>query len=104
MSIENYEPLGPFILLTVIEGSLDVSEGGIVLPDIAKAKSNKGRVIAVGEGMIVDGHLLKPAVEPGDTVLFSKYGGTEVSLDGNKYTLVRMDECYLRERRVALVT
>jgi len=101
--IENYQPLGAFILIKVIEEDLEMI-GGIVLPDIAKQKSNKGRVIAVGEGQMMYGAFVKPSVEAGDTVLFSKYGGIDVKLDGEDYQLVRYDEIYLRERKVGLVS
>lgn len=103
--IENYQPLGAFILIKVIEEDLEMI-GGIVLPDIAKQKSNKGRVIAVGEGLrqLQSNSMQQVGVEVGDTVLFSKYGGTDVKLDGEDYQLVRYDEIYLRERKVALVS
>lgn len=101
--IESYEPLGAYVLLTVIDEDLE-QIGGIILPDIAKQKSNKGRVIAVGEGQVVFGAFVKPKVEPGDVVLFTKYGGTPVQLDGVEYQLVRYDEIFLRQRKVALVS
>jgi chaperonin GroES len=101
--IESYEPLGAFVLVKLIEEDLAMV-GGIVLPDIAKEKSNKGRVIAVGEGQMMYGAFVKPRVEPGDIVLCSKYGGTDVKLDGEDYILIRYDEIYLRERKVALVS
>lgn len=101
--IESYEPLGAHVLLTVIDEDLE-QIGGIILPDIAKEKSNKGRVIAVGEGQVVFGAFVKPKVEPGDIVLFTKYGGTPVTLDGNEFVIVRYDEIFLRQRKVALVS
>lgn len=100
--IEGYDPLGAMVLLEPIDDTLDM-HAGLVIPDIAKVKSNKGRVVAVGEGLVVNGQLWKPNVEPGDVVLFSKYGGTEVNLDGTEYVLVRFDELFLRQRKVALV-
>jgi chaperonin GroES len=103
MQIEQYEPLGAMVLLQVVDDALEM-KAGIIIPDIAKAKSNKGRVVAVGEGLIVGGQLIPIKVTVGDVVLFSKYGGTEVNLDGNEYMLVRYDELFLRQRQVALVT
>jgi chaperonin GroES len=101
--IESYQPLGAYVLLEPL--SDDVTQiGGIILPDIAKQKSNKGRVVAVGEGQHVFGHFLKPEVDAGDIVLYTKYGGTEVKLDDADYVIVRYDEIFLRERKVALVS
>jgi chaperonin GroES len=101
--IDSYQPLGAYVLLEPVNDEI-AQIGGIILPDIAKQKSNKGRVVAVGEGQHVFGHFLKPEVEPGDVVLYTKYGGTEVKLDDVDYIIVRYDEIFLRERKVALVS
>ncbi|GIW98936.1 MAG: 10 kDa chaperonin 1 [Pirellulaceae bacterium] len=64
--------------------------GGIVLPDTAKEKVNRGRVVAVGPGKLTDdGKRVEPSVKPGDHVLINKYGGDEFEFDGGKYVIVR---------------
>lgn len=72
-----------------------VSAGGIVIPDSAAEKPIKGEVIAVGAGKALDnGSTRAPAVKPGDKVLFGKYAGTEVKLDGTEYLVVREDDIF----------
>ena len=64
--------------------------GGIVLPDKAKEKINRGKVIAVGDGKLNDeGKRVPLQVKPGDRVLFAKYGGDEFQLDNDEYLLIR---------------
>ncbi len=67
--------------------------GGIIIPDTAKEKPQEGEVIAVGQGKVLDnGKLQVPDVKPGDKILFSKYSGTEVKLDGEEYLVIREDD------------
>ena len=67
--------------------------GGIIIPDTAKEKPQQGKVIAVGSGRVNDkGELLPLDVKAGDTVLFGKYSGTEIKVDGKEYLIVREDE------------
>lgn len=69
------------------------SPGGIVIPDSATEKPMKGKVIAVGSGRITDkGELRALDVKKGDTVLFGKYSGTEVKLDGDELVVMREDD------------
>ena len=69
------------------------TKGGIIIPDTAKEKPVEGEVVAVGKGkMTEDGKLIKPDVKVGDRVLFSKYGGTEIKLDGKEYKLLGSDD------------
>ena len=69
------------------------SPGGIVIPDNAKEKPIKGEVIAVGPGRPMDdGQVRALGVKPGDKVLFGKYSGTEVKVDGNDYLILREDD------------
>ncbi|MGH9881250.1 MAG: co-chaperone GroES [Pyrinomonadaceae bacterium] len=69
------------------------ARGGIIIPDTAKEKPQQGEVIAVGEGKInKDGTRQPPDVKPGDRVLFGKYGGSEVTLDGEEYLIMREEE------------
>jgi len=69
------------------------TKGGIIIPDTAKEKPIEGKVIAVGKGKVADdGNLIKMEVKVGDTVLFSKYGGNEVKIDGQEYLIMREDD------------
>jgi chaperonin GroES len=69
------------------------TKGGIIIPDSAKEKPIEGKVIAVGKGKVADdGNLIKLDVKVGDKVLFSKYGGTEVKIDGEELLIMREDD------------
>ena len=72
-----------------------LSAGGIVIPDSATEKPIKGNVIAVGDGKALDnGSVRAPKVKVGDQVLFGKYSGTEVKLDGTDYLVVKEDDIF----------
>lgn len=65
-------------------------QGGIIIPDTAKEKPQKGEIVAVGPGKTSDtGELIKMSVKVGDTVLYGKYSGTEVTIDNEDYLIVR---------------
>ena len=67
--------------------------GGIIIPDTAKEKPQEGRVVAVGNGKVGDDGKLRPLdVKKGDRVLFSKYAGSEVKLDGEEHTILREED------------
>ena len=69
------------------------TKGGIIIPDTAKEKPQEGKVIAVGGGKVSeDGKVLPLDVKKGDRVLFSKYSGTEVNLDGEEHLIIREDD------------
>ena len=69
------------------------TKGGIIIPDTAKEKPMEGKVIAVGKGKTTeDGKLIKLDVKAGDLILFSKYAGTEVKIDGKEYLIMREDD------------
>ncbi len=69
------------------------TKGGIIIPDTAKEKPMEGKVIAVGKGKTADdGKLIKLDVKAGDVILFSKYAGTEVKIDGKEYLIMREDD------------
>ena len=71
----------------------DVRKGGIIIPDSAKEKPIEGRVKAVGQGKIGDdGKRVKPDVKVGDKVLYGKYAGTEIKIDGDDFLLMREDD------------
>ena len=65
-------------------------QGGIIIPDTAKEKPQKGEIVAIGPGKVSDaGQTIAPSVKVGDTVLYGKYSGTEVTIDGDEYLIVR---------------
>ncbi|MDQ5987647.1 MAG: 10 kDa chaperonin [Syntrophus sp. SKADARSKE-3] len=69
------------------------TKGGIIIPDTAKEKPMEGKVIAVGKGKTTeDGKVIKLDVKAGDLILFSKYAGTEVKVDGKEYLIMREDD------------
>ena len=69
------------------------TKGGIIIPDTAKEKPIEGEVIAVGNGKLGDdGKLRAPDVKPGDRILFGKYSGTEVKLEGEEHLILREDD------------
>lgn len=82
------KPLHDRVVILPAE-SEDVTAGGIILPDTAKEKPQRGEVIAVGPGKTENGQLITPQVKAGDTVLYGKYSGTEVTVDKKDYLIVR---------------
>ncbi len=84
----NLKPLGDRVLVkpAVCE---EMTKSGIVIPDTAKEKPHEGEIVAVGSGKMEDGKLVPMEVKAGDKVLYSKYGGTEVKLDGEEYLIMR---------------
>ena len=67
-----------------------MTKGGIVIPDTAKEKPMEGEVIAVGNGTVLEDGSVRPLqVEPGDKILFAKYSGTEVTVDGEEHLILR---------------
>jgi len=87
----NLTPLHDRVLVKRIEEKETV-KGGIIIPDSAKEKPQEGEVIAVGAGKREKGELIPLDVKPGDRVLFGKYGGTEIKLDGEEYLILREEE------------
>ena len=85
-------PLQDRIVVKRLEGE-SKTKGGIIIPDSAKEKPIEGRVIAVGNGKVLkDGKVRPVDVKVGDTVLFGKYAGTEVKIDGEEHLLIREDD------------
>ena len=85
-------PLQDRILVKRVDEE-EKSKGGIIIPDSAKEKPQEGKVIAVGSGRISEDGTQRPLdVRKGDKVLFSKYGGTEVNLDGVEHLIIREDD------------
>jgi len=86
------QPLGDRVLVKAIDESEQV-KGGIIIPDSAKEKPQEAKVIALGTGRRDDnGKLIDFSVKVGDLVLTSKYGGTEVNYNDQKYTIIREDD------------
>lgn len=85
-------PLQDRIIVKRLEGE-EKTKGGIIIPDSAKEKPMEGKVIAVGKGKLNDsGERIAPDVKAGDTVLFSKYAGTEVKIDSEEHLIMREDD------------
>lgn len=83
----------PDNVVVFVPGAGVFSAGGIVIPDSAAEKPIKGEVVAVGEGKVLEnGNVRAPKVKQGDKVLFGKYAGTEVKLDGTEYLVVKEDD------------
>ncbi len=85
------QPLGDRVLVKQIEEKEQV-KGGIIIPDAAKEKSQEAEVLALGTGNVGEGKSFTFDVKVGDKVLISKYGGTEVALDGVTYMLLRQED------------
>ena len=85
-------PLQDRVLIRRVEEE-ETSAGGIIIPDTAKEKPQEGQVVATGKGKVRDDGKITPLdVKAGDRVLFSKYAGTDVTLDGQEYTILREDD------------
>jgi len=83
------KPLNDRVLVKRLE-SEEKTKGGIIIPDTAKEKPIKGKVVAAGPGKLDEsGKLVKMSVKPGDVVLFTKYGGTEIKIDGVEHLVMR---------------
>jgi chaperonin GroES len=68
------------------------TKGGIIIPDTAKEKPIEGAVVAVGPGKVEDGKRIELSIKAGDRVLFGKYAGTEIKLDGEEHLILREDD------------
>jgi chaperonin GroES len=85
-------PLQDRVLVKRVEAE-EKTESGIIIPDTAKEKPQRGEVIAVGPGkMLESGNKLTPTVKPGDKILFSKYAGTEIDINNEEFLVMREDD------------
>ena len=85
-------PLHDKVLIQRLD-SEETTKGGIIIPDSAKEKPQEGKVVAVGTGRFLEDGSVKPLeVKKGDKILFSKYGGTEISIDGESYLILSEEE------------
>jgi chaperonin GroES len=92
MSSTNLKPLGDRVLVEPAEEK-EIKKGGIIIPDTAKEKPQEGIIIALGTGKTDDNGKKVPfEVKKGDRVLVSKYGGTEIKLDGKEYKILNSDD------------
>jgi chaperonin GroES len=90
--IMKFRPLYDRVLVERVE-SEEVTKGGIILPDTAKEKPQQGKIIAVGKGKKTeDGKIIPLELKEGDTILFGKYSGSEIKVDGVEYLIMREDD------------
>jgi chaperonin GroES len=92
MANPGIKPLNDRVLVQPLEEK-ETKKGGIIIPDSAKEKPQEGKVLAVGDGRLDDnGKRMPLTVKKGDKVLYSKYGGTEISIEDEKYMIMREDD------------
>lgn len=90
----NLKPLADRVIVKPSEAE-EKTKGGIILPDTAKEKPIEGTVVAIGPGKSSeDGKIVKPEVKVGDKVLYGKYSGTEVSVEGEEYLIMRESDIF----------
>jgi len=88
----NVKPLGDRVIVQPSEG-LEKTKGGILIPDTAKEKPQEGKIVAIGTGKKTDdGKVIPLSVKVGDKVLYGKYSGTSITIDGEEYLIVREEE------------
>ena len=88
----NIRPLQDRLIVKRLEGE-EKTKGGIIIPDAAKEKPMEGEVVSVGKGKILEDGKVRPLdVKAGDRILFGKYAGTEIKLDGEEYLIMREDD------------
>lgn len=89
----NIRPLYDRIVVKRIDTQDEKTAGGLIIPDTAKEKPQEGEVVAVGKGKrLEDGKVIALDVQVGDRILFGKYSGSEIKLDGNEFLIMREDE------------
>jgi len=89
VSLDKIKPLADRVLVKPLEEE-EVKRGGIIIPDTAKEKPQQGEIIAVGSGKSNDsGKRMEMEVKKGDKILYGKYSGTEVTIDGDEYLIMR---------------
>jgi chaperonin GroES len=88
----NLKPLGDKVIVEVLSAE-EKTKGGIIIPDTAKEKPQEAKVIAVGSGKVLDnGKTVAPDVKAGDIIIFGKYSGSEVKVDGKEYLIIDADD------------
>ena len=92
------KPLGNRVVVEPLEGEEQMSAGGIYIPDTAKEKPQEGKVVAVGPGRITDdGKRVEMEIQVGDTVIYSKYAGTEYKEGDTEYLVLREDDILFKK-------
>ena len=92
MASVNVRPLADRVLVKPLE-AIETKKGGIIIPDTAKEKPQEGEIVALGTGKRdEDGKVIPFSVKKGDKVLISKYGGTEIKVEGETYLIMREDD------------
>ena len=94
------KPLHDRVLVRRVEEE-EVTKGGIIIPDTAKEKPQEGEVIAVGAGKLEKGHRVPLDVKAGDRILFGKYTGSEIKIDGQEYLILREEEILVKVGAIA---
>jgi chaperonin GroES len=86
-------PLQDRVMVKRLENGVEKTKGGIIIPDTAKEKPEQGKIVAVGKGKVNDaGKLMPVGVKVGDTILFGKYSGSEIKLDGEEHLIMREED------------
>ncbi len=94
MAKMNLKPLGDRVIVKPMEAE-EKTKGGIILPDTAKEKPIEGTIVAAGPGKVADdGKAIKMEVKVGDKVLYGKYSGTEVTVEGEEYLIMRESDIF----------
>jgi len=94
MSSVNIKPLADRVLVEPAAAE-ERTASGIIIPDTAKEKPQRGQIVAVGEGKVADnGNVVKPQLKVGDTVLYGKYSGTEITIEGKEYLIMRESDIF----------
>jgi chaperonin GroES len=96
----NITPLHDRVLVRRLE-QIETAKGGIIIPDTAKEKPQEGEVIAVGAGKLEKGHRVPLDVKAGDRILFGKYTGSEIKIDGQEYLILREEEILVKVGPIA---
>jgi chaperonin GroES len=86
-------PLQDRVIVKRLEDEDEKTKGGIIIPDTAKEKPQRGKVVAVGKGKLnEDGKVIAMDVKKGDVILFGKYAGSEIKIDGEEHLIMREDD------------
>ena len=89
----NIKPLSNRVLVKRLEEQMQKTAGGIIVPDTAKEKPQRGKVVAIGPGRLTDeGERIKVEVKVGDEILFGKWSGSEITVDGQEYLFMKDDD------------
>ena len=92
MAASRIRPLHDRVIVKRVEEQEQKSKGGIIIPDTAKEKPQEGKVVAVGSGKREDGKVIPLDVKTGDRILFGKYSGSEIKLDGEEHLILREED------------